>query len=56
MSIIHSLSDHATLLLSTEGPIRKIKYSFKLKNWWLKEQDFQAHAKTAWSFTANKSF
>uniref|UniRef100_A0ACD5ZJE8 Uncharacterized protein n=1 Tax=Avena sativa TaxID=4498 RepID=A0ACD5ZJE8_AVESA len=36
MRIIHSLSDHAVILLSTEGPVRKVKCSFKFENWWLK--------------------
>lgn len=54
--IIHSLSDHAAILLSTDGPIRRIKRCFKFENWWLKEQDFQAHAKSAWSTTTNRSF
>jgi hypothetical protein len=56
MPLIHSLSDHAAILLSTEGPVRRVKRSFKFENWWLKEQDFQAHAKTAWVSTSNKSF
>lgn len=56
MPLIHSLSDHAAILLSTEGPVRRTKRSFKFENWWLKEQDFQTHAKGAWVSTANKSF
>jgi phage host-nuclease inhibitor protein Gam len=56
MPIIHSISDHAAILLSTDGPVRKIKRSFKFENWWLKECDFQSLAKTDWSSTANKSF
>jgi hypothetical protein len=56
MPIIHSLSDHAAILLSTEGPIHRIKRSFKFENWWLKEIDFQELAKTAWVSTVNKPF
>lgn len=56
MPIIHSLSDHAAILLSTEGPVRRVKRSFKFENWWLKEQDFQNCAKADWNSTRNKSF
>jgi hypothetical protein len=56
MPLIHSLSDHAAILLSTEGPVRKIKKPFQFENWWLKESDFQEHAKTAWLASKNKSF
>lgn len=56
MPIIHSLSDHAAILLSTEGPVRKVKCSFKFENWWLKEKDFQYCAKADWYSTRNKSF
>jgi hypothetical protein len=56
MPIIHKLSDHAAILLSTDGPIRRTKRSFKFENWWLKEQDFQTNAQAAWISTANKSF
>jgi endonuclease/exonuclease/phosphatase family metal-dependent hydrolase len=28
MPLIHTLSDHAPILLSTDGPIRKVKCSF----------------------------
>lgn len=56
MPLIHSISDHAAILLSTDGPVPKIKRSFKFENWWLKEGDFQLYARTAWSKTANKSF
>jgi hypothetical protein len=40
MPLIHSISDHAPILLSTDGPARKFKRSFKFENWWLKEKDF----------------
>jgi hypothetical protein len=56
MPIIYSISDHAAILLSTDGPIRRIKHSFKFENWWIKEQDFQDRAKSAWLSTTNKPF
>jgi hypothetical protein len=56
MPIIYSISDHAAILLSTDGPIRRIKRSFKFENWWIKEQDFQDRAKSAWLSTTNKPF
>jgi hypothetical protein len=56
MPIIHSLSDHAAIHLSTDGPIRRIKRSFKFENWWIREQDFQDRAKSAWLYTMNKPF
>jgi hypothetical protein len=56
MPLIHSLSDHAPILFSTDGPARKLKRSFKFENWWLKENDFQTHAKNTWKKSANRSF
>jgi hypothetical protein len=56
MPIIHTLSDHAAILLSTEGQVRKIKKTFKFENWWLKEDDFNDYAKKAWHTSRNKSF
>lgn len=56
MPLIHSLSDHAAILLSTDGPVRKIKKHFKFENWWLKEYDFQNYAKSVWCTSKNKSF
>lgn len=56
MPLIHSLSDHAPILLSTDGPVRRIKRSFKFENWWLKEKDFQMHAKTVWEKNINRPF
>jgi hypothetical protein len=56
MPIVHTMSDHAAILLSTDGPVRKVKCSFKFENWWLKEEDFQNCAKNAWLSTKNKSF
>jgi hypothetical protein len=48
MPLIHSLSDHAAILLSTDGPVRKIKKRFKFENWWLKEYDFQNYVESVW--------
>ncbi|XP_044394178.1 uncharacterized protein [Triticum aestivum] len=56
MPIIHNLSDHAAILLSTEGRTCNIKCSFKFKNWWLREQDFLNHARSVWLSSKNKSF
>jgi hypothetical protein len=56
MPIFHTLSDHATILLSTEGPVRRIKKTFKFENWWLKENDFNDYAKKVWNVSKNKSF
>jgi hypothetical protein len=56
MPIIHNLSDHAAILLSTDGPVRRIKRPFKFENWWLKEQDFQSHAKAVWETSSKRSF
>uniref|UniRef100_A0ACD5U719 Uncharacterized protein n=1 Tax=Avena sativa TaxID=4498 RepID=A0ACD5U719_AVESA len=56
MPLIHSFSDHAAILLSTDGHVRRIKKQFKFENWWLKERDFQDHAKSIWITSKNKSF
>lgn len=56
MPIMHTMSDHAPILLSTDGPVRRVKRSFKFENWWLKEHDFQSYAKAAWSKTNQKPF
>jgi phage host-nuclease inhibitor protein Gam len=56
MPIFHNISDHAAILLSTDGPVKKIKKPFKFENWWLKETDFQDKAKAAWISSKNKSF
>lgn len=56
MPLMHTISDHAPILLSTDGPVHRIKRSFKFENWWIKEQDFQSQAKAAWSKTTQKSF
>ena len=41
------LSDHAPILITTEGRYRKPKHSFKFDNWWLQEMVFQSFAKNA---------
>lgn len=56
MPLFHCYSDHAAILLSTNGPARKIKKHFKFENWWLKEEDFYSYAKSVWSTSKNKSF
>ena len=56
MPIYHNFSDHAAILMSTEGKVRQIRNTFKFENWWLKEQDFQNYAKNAWSSSKNKVF
>jgi oligoribonuclease (3'-5' exoribonuclease) len=56
MPIFHNISDHAAILLSTDGLVKRIKKSFKFENWWLKEKDFQDYAKAAWNKSKNKSF
>jgi hypothetical protein len=56
MPLMYTISDHAPILLSTEGHVRIVKRSFKFENWWLKEQDFQNYAKAAWLKTSSKSF
>jgi hypothetical protein len=32
MQIIHKLSDHAAILISTDGHLRKVKRAFKFEN------------------------
>uniref|UniRef100_A0ACD5X6M7 Uncharacterized protein n=1 Tax=Avena sativa TaxID=4498 RepID=A0ACD5X6M7_AVESA len=56
MPLIHPISDHAPILLSTDGTTRKIRCSFKFENWWLKEKDFQTHAQTALNKTKKRNF
>jgi ribonuclease HI len=56
MPLIHSLSDHAPILLSTDGLVRKVKSTFKFENWWLKEDDFQDYAKSNWINNASHDF
>ncbi|XBJ22195.1 hypothetical protein VPH35_000625 [Triticum aestivum] len=43
------LSDHAPILVSTEGTFVKPKQTFKFENWWLLEKDFASFAKSAWN-------
>jgi hypothetical protein len=56
MPLLHCYSDHAAILISTEGPARKIKKYFKFENWWLKEQGFQNYAKYVGNSSKDKSF
>lgn len=50
------LSDHAPILISTDGVFRKPKQTFKFENWWLQEKDFFMHAKAAWNSTRKAPF
>jgi hypothetical protein len=54
LPIIHSLSDHAPILISTESQFRRPKLHFKFENWWTFEEDFQGIAKNAWASSVNK--
>ena len=56
MPLIYCFSDHAPILCSTDGAARKVKNFFKFENWWLKEPDFPAYAKSCWENTANSAF
>ena len=56
MPLLHCFSDHAPILCSTDGNSRKTKNNFKFENWWLKEQDFQNHAKACWQQSRSKQF
>jgi hypothetical protein len=56
MPLIYNFSDHAPILLSTNGKAKNIKSHFKFENWWLKEEDFQICAKNDWMSTVNKPF
>jgi hypothetical protein len=40
MPLLPCFSDHAPILLSTNGKMRKPRRTFKFENWWLKEEDF----------------
>jgi hypothetical protein len=55
LPIIHSLSDHAPILISTESQFRRRKLHFKFENWWPFEEDFQGIAKNAWASSVNKT-
>lgn len=50
------LSDHAPILISTDGQFYRPKQSFKFENWWLLKKDFHSHAKAAWNSTRSASF
>jgi hypothetical protein len=56
MPLIHTFSDHAPILLSTNGKVNKTKNHFKFENWWLKEDDFQNHAKSSWQQSRGKPY
>jgi hypothetical protein len=56
MPLIYNLSDHAPILLSTNGKANNIKSHFKFENWWLKEEDFQNYAKNAWQQSSGKPY
>ena len=56
MPLLYCFSDHAPILCSTDGHVRKIKNTFKFENWWLKEQDFHSYAKNCWQSSANSAF
>ncbi|XP_037479647.1 uncharacterized protein LOC119356771 [Triticum dicoccoides] len=49
-------SDHAPILISTDGQYKKPRQDFKFENWWLMESDFQSHAKSVWRNSVNKPF
>ena len=50
------MSDHAPILISTYGTYKKPRQHFKFENWWLMEDDFQAHAKSVWNNSASRPF
>ncbi|KAM3331616.1 hypothetical protein ACQJBY_027530 [Aegilops geniculata] len=50
------LSDHAPILLSTDGNFSKPKQAFKFENWWLMEKDFANFAQAAWNNCSLTSF
>ena len=56
LPLMHTISDHAPILLSTDGTISRTKRTFKFENWWLKEDDFNQHAKGIWAKTTSKPF
>ncbi|CAM0950377.1 unnamed protein product [Alopecurus aequalis] len=56
LPVIHSLNDHAPILLSAHTQFRKSKLYFKFENWWTFEEDFQGIAKSAWASSANRPF
>uniref|UniRef100_A0ACD6AJP5 Uncharacterized protein n=1 Tax=Avena sativa TaxID=4498 RepID=A0ACD6AJP5_AVESA len=56
MPLIYCFSDHAPILMSTNGKENRPINTFKFENWWLKESDFQDFAKESWSRSTTKSF
>ena len=50
------VSDHAPILISTDGSFVKPKQTFKFENWWLMEKDFSSFAKSAWNNARAGSF
>lgn len=50
------MSDHAPILISTDGTYKQPRKNFKFENWWLMEDDFQDHAKSVWNNSANRPF
>ena len=56
LPLMHTISDHAPILLSTDGTVVRTKRSFKFENWWIKEKDFNSYAKENWLKTVRKSF
>ena len=56
LALLHTISDHALILLSTDGPVRRVNRHFKFENWWLKEKDFHSHAKKIWANSNRKPF
>jgi hypothetical protein len=56
LPIIHSLSDHAPILITTESQFRRPKLHFKFENWWTFEDDFQGIAKSSWASSVGRPF
>jgi hypothetical protein len=56
MPLIYSFSDHAPILLSTNGRANKTRTHFKFENWWLKEEYFQTYAKNTWHQSIGKAY
>ena len=50
------LSDHAPILISTDGNFVRPKQTFKFENWWLMEKDFHSFAKNNWISSSLTSF
>jgi hypothetical protein len=53
---MHCFSDHAPILLSTDGKMAKPRNTFKFENWWLREDDFQNYANNAWNQHTTSAF